>query len=291
MALPVDTKSASNESPRIGLALGGGGARGLGHVAILEVLDDMGLKPAVMAGTSIGALLGAAYAAGWSGKEIRAHLLEALGDRFGLIRQLLGARSQPRQHILNVLPLRSALLDPKALLDLVLPSRLPEDTGDLAIPMAIVATDMLAREAVAFWHGDLKTQIAASIAIPVLFSPVTIDGRVHADGGLSNPLPLDVLDGRADILIGIDVSGGGDPQEMTAHPSVTTMLVHSVAVLQRTIIAERLQRARPDIYLDLDVGSFGALQFHKVREILAAADDAKPAFRRSLERILSATPA
>ena len=98
MVGPTQQQQAPNApagamSPSIGLALGGGGARGIAHVIVLEVLDDMGVKPSVIAGTSIGALIGSAYAAGISGARIRAHLIEALGDRFYLIRQIFGARS------------------------------------------------------------------------------------------------------------------------------------------------------------------------------------------------------
>jgi NTE family protein len=275
------------KQPRIGLALGGGGARGIGHVLILEVFDEMGIRPTIIAGTSIGALIGSAYAAGMSGARIKAHLVEALGDRFYLIRQIFGARSQPLKHLLNVLPMRSALLDPKALLDLVLPTGMPLDIADCPITFRTVATDMQLHEAAVFDRGDLKERVAASIAIPVLFAPVTIDGRVYADGGLVNPLPLDVIAGQADILIGIDVTGERDGNPITEQPSVTNMLVHSVAIFQKTIIRQNLQTSPPDIYIDLAVGHFGALQFNKVNEILEAAEPAKQAFREQLERVLS----
>lgn len=273
--------------PRIGLALGGGGARGIAHVLMLEVLDEMGIRPTIIAGTSIGALIGSAYASGMSASRIRAHLTETLGDRFYLIRQIFGARSQPIQKLLNVLPMRSALLDPEALLDLVLPSGMPTDIEKLAIPFRAVATDMQAHEARVFERGALKPRVAASIAIPVLFAPVSIDGCVFADGGLVNPLPLDVIADHADILIGIDVTGERDGNPITEQPTVTNMLVHSVAIFQKTIIQQNLKVAPPDVYLDLDVGRFGALQFNRVNEILEAAEPAKDIFRRQLERVLT----
>lgn len=274
--------------PRIGLALGGGGARGIAHVMVLEVLDEMGIRPSIIAGTSIGALIGSAYAAGMSGARIRAHLIETLGDRFYLIRQIFGARTQPVQRLLNVLPMRSALLEPTALLDLVLPSGLPGDLADLEIPFRAIATDVRAQEAVAFDAGDLKQRVAASIAIPMLFAPVAIDGQIYADGGLVNPLPLDALNGHADITIGIDVTGTRDEADLTDQPSVTAMLLHCVTIFQKTIIRAHLKSAPPDVYLDLDVGGFGALQFNRVTEILQAAEPAKDVFRRHLERVLSA---
>ena len=98
--------------PSIGLALGGGGARGLAHILMLEVFDELGLKPKVIAGTSIGAIFGATYASGLSASLIRAHTEEALSQRFDLVRQLLSSRSEPVLKIFNFLPIRSSLLNP-----------------------------------------------------------------------------------------------------------------------------------------------------------------------------------
>ena len=288
MNLPVRRDEKPPEAlPRIGLALGGGGARGLAHVVILEALDEMGVKPAVIAGTSIGALLGSSYAAGLSGAHLRALVEETLGSRFDMIRQLFGARTQPLQQFLRLLPLRSALLDPEALLDVVLPAQFPNDFGDLQIPFRAIATDLASHEVVAYSVGDVRRAVAASIAIPVLFSPVEIDGRYMADGGLANPLPIDTIAGAADILIAIDVSGGKGEADIGARPSVTTVLVQSIQILQKTIIRERLRLAQPDLYFDFDLDAYGALQFHRAREILAAAEPAKDDFKRKVERLLA----
>ena len=122
----------------------------------------------------------------------------------------------------------------------------------------------------------------------MLFAPVAIDGRIYADGGLVNPLPLDALAGQADITIGIDVTGTRDEGQLSDQPSVTAMLLHSVTIFQKTIIRAHLKSAPPDVYLDVDVGRFGALQFNRVKEILQAAEPTKDLFRRQLERVLSA---
>ena len=204
---------------RIALALGGGGARGLAHILMLEVFDELGLKPKVIAGTSIGALFGAAYASGLSARLIRAHTEEVLSQRLGLTRYLLSARSEPVQRFLNILPIRSSLLKPELLLDLMLPSKVARDFAHLAIPLKVVATDFYAQEQIVLDSGDLRSAIAASMALPALFTPVTRDGRVLMDGGLVNPLPFDVLKGEADITVAIDVSGAsaGPGQPRAAH--------------------------------------------------------------------------
>ena len=117
-ALAVRKPTLPVARPTIALALGGGGARGLAHILMLEVFDELGIKPTVIAGTSIGAVFGAAYASGLSARLIRAHTEETLSQRFDIVRQLLSARSDPVLKIFNFLPIRSALLKPETLLEL-----------------------------------------------------------------------------------------------------------------------------------------------------------------------------
>ena len=143
-ALQVRKPTATQ--PSIGLAMGGGGARGIAHLLMLEVFDELGIRPKIIAGTSIGSVFGAAYASGMSAALIRAHLEEALSQRFGIARHILSARSEPALRILNFLPIRSALLDPESLLELMLPSGLARDFADLAIPLRMLATDYYAQD-------------------------------------------------------------------------------------------------------------------------------------------------
>jgi NTE family protein len=273
--------------PRIGLALGGGGARGLAHIHVFEVLEEMGIRPDHISGTSIGALLGAAYASGLSASYIRSLTEETLSARFDMIRQLFSARTAPIQKILSVFPMRSALLDPEALLDLVLPGQVARTFEQLEIPMRVVATDLIAREARVFETGDLRKAVAASIAIPALFSPVTIDATPMVDGGIVDPLPYDTLPPDIDVVIAIDVSGGSRSVVTAAKPSMVSVLTQSVLILQKTIIHERLQRVRPDIYVEVLLEDFGGLQFHKVKGILAAAEPLKDELRSKLTRVLT----
>jgi len=192
---------------RIGLTLGGGGARGLAHLVVLEGLEEMGLAPAAIAGTSIGAIIGAGAAAGLTARHMRAHVEEVLGERYGLVRQLIAARAPALERLLSVLPVRSALLDAEALLDLLLPSRVPATFEALRVPMAIVATDFYRQEAMVLREGPLRRAIAASMALPVLFQPVAIDGRAALDGGLVDPLPFELVGEGMDVTIAVDVSG------------------------------------------------------------------------------------
>jgi NTE family protein len=274
--------------PRIGLALGGGGARGLAHILMLEALDELGIVPSVIAGTSIGAIFGAASASGLSAALIRAHTEETLSQRLDLVRQLLSARADPIQKLFNLLPLRSALLNPDALLEVLFPRGVAADFADLEIPFAAVATDFYAQEAVVLSRGALRPAVAASMALPALFQPVMLGDRALVDGGLVNPLPFDLIADAADIIVAIDVSGASRRPEGRASPSAIEALVSSSQILQRSIVREKLKNLQPDIYVDVGVDRFHVLEFHRFREILQAAAPAKAAFKQQLQRVLSA---
>ena len=194
-------------TPSIGLALGGGGARGLAHIPVLEAFDELGLRPKIIAGTSIGAVFAAAYASGLSGKQIRAHAYEVLKKRLDLVRDLYAARVRMAGGLFGALTPRPAFISPERLLDIILPLQVVRDFDQLSIPLKIVASDFYAQEAVVFSSGPLRQAIAASMALPVLFQPVQIDGRVLIDGGLVNPLPFDLIAGEADLTVAVDASG------------------------------------------------------------------------------------
>ena len=279
--------SSGGQGPKIGLVLGGGGARGLAHILMLEVFDEFGIKPAVLAGSSIGAIFGAAYAAGLSGREIREVTEEALGNRFELIRSLFTARARAINSR-NPFASRAAFLAPGALLDVLLPPRVPETFDALDIPLRIVASDFYALESVVFSSGPLRPAVAASMALPVIFEPVLIDGRSLVDGGLTNPLPFDILVGEADVLVAIDVSGTTVPSPKRARPTAIEALFSSSFLFERSIVREKLKSNRPDIYIDAGTGRYQALEFLKMREIFAAAQPAQDALRQRLSQVLEA---
>lgn len=284
---PGNDRQPLARRPRIGLALGGGGARGLAHIPALEAFDELGLKPDVIAGTSIGAIMGAAYASGLSGREIRAHTTEVLTQRLGLVRELFNARSQAVTKVLGFFNARSALLDPHALLDIVMPARTARDFADLKIPLKIVATGFYEQDAVVFTSGPLKRAVAASMALPVVFEPIVIDGVAMIDGGLANPLPFDLIAPEADIIVAVDVTGAPTPSPERNHPSAFEVLFSSPFIFERTIVHEKLKSSRPDILIEGGTSHFQTLDFLKVGEILAAAEPVKEKLKAQLSRILS----
>jgi NTE family protein len=253
---------------------------------MLEVFDELGIKPKIIAGTSIGALYGVAYAAGLSAREIRRHTEETLTKRIGLVRDLFAARVQRNGRFWDLVSARSAFLAPSLLLDIVLPAGVPQTFEELPIPLRVVASDFYALEAAVFSAGPVRPAVAASLALPVIFEPMLIDGRTLIDGGLTNPLPFDLIAGEADILVAIDVSGTTVPSPSRPRPTALEALFASSFLFERSIVREKLKAKQPDIYIDAGTGRYQALEFLKVREILAAAEPAKAQLRVALERVL-----
>lgn len=287
---PIPPTRNSKSTPRIGLALGGGGARGFAHILVLEAFDELGIKPAVISGTSIGAIYGAGYASGLSAKLIRAHTEEVLGQRLDLARHLFAARAEPQSRWLNIVPIRSALLNAESLMQALLPSRIARTFADLQIPLAVVATDFYAQQPHVFTAGPLVKAVAASMALPAIFTPVMVDGRPMVDGGLVDPLPFGLFDGAAEITIAIDVSGQRAAPEVPPQPNAIEVLAAASQIFQRSIVREKLRSTRPDIYIDCPVADFTVLDFHRLADVLSAAAPVKEQLKRQLSRVLSSEP-
>jgi len=208
------------------------------------------------------------------------------------LRLLIAARAEPMLRLLRFLPVRQALLNPETVLGALLPQAFPTQFHELRIPLQILATDFYAQEAVVMTGGPLRSAMAASIALPAIFSPVMRDARVLMDGGLVNPLPFDILRGEADIIVAIDVSGASSEAGHRGPPSAFSALINAAQILQRTIVREKLKAQQPDVYIDVDeVDHFGVLDFHRFRQILEAAKPAQEQLRRQLTRILTSHPA
>jgi NTE family protein len=269
------------------LALGGGGARGLAHIAVLEALDDMGVKPAAIAGTSIGALIGAAYAAGLRGKDIRRHVIGFAHDRGETTRRLMASRAGSFSDLFFGGLSEATQLDAEKFCTQFLPSEVPADFSALKIPLIVMATDLHARQEAPLTRGALRPALAASIAIPGLFRPVGIDGRILIDGGTSNPLPFDRLDGRADVIAAIDVFGV-PAAERTDMPSAWESVYTTVLVMGGAIVAAKLAHAAPDLVIRPNVTIFRTLDFHRASAILRAADVVKAELKEKLGALLSA---
>src|SRR5262245_8798304 len=156
------------------LALGGGGARGLAHIAVLEALDEIGVRPAAVAGTSIGAMIGAAYTAGMTGREIRRFVIALAHDRTEIFRRLVQARAGTFSNLLSIGFSSATMVDAEKFCDQFLPEKVPTDFERLQIPLTVIATDLYARRQTEFSTGSLKPALAASIALPTVMRPVMV---------------------------------------------------------------------------------------------------------------------
>ncbi len=171
----------------VALALGAGGARGLSHIAVFEALDELGVKPVSIAGSSIGAVAGAVYAAGMNGKAIRRHVIDLAHNRAEVWRRLMLARAGTIGDMFSGDFTAAVRLDAEKLIAQFLNNLVPDDFGALGIPLAVVASDLYGRREVAFAAGPLKPALAASIALPTIMRPVVLGERVLIDGGATNP--------------------------------------------------------------------------------------------------------
>ena len=266
------------------LALGGGGARALAHVAVLEALDELNEKPVAVAGSSMGALLGAAYAAGMSGKDIRRFILALVHDRAEVFRRLIAARAGTFASLLNV-GFDVALLDAEKFCGQFLPSDIPDRFDGLAIPLVIMASDLHRREPVAFISGALKPALAASIAVPTVMRPVVIEDRVLIDGGATNPVPFDQLRGRADVVVAVDLSGGPTDSRRDI-PGAWDCLLATLSLMGGAITAEKVRHGPPDLMLRPKVGAFRALEFLQASAILRAAQPIKAELKERLAALI-----
>jgi NTE family protein len=181
------------KSRSVGLALGGGGARGLAHILALEAFDEVGLKPEVIAGTSIGAIFGAAYALGLSGSDIRKRAIDLLSNPATIARKLFASGTASWSDIWSFRPFTAALIDPQALVEIIFPEATGKTFADLEIPLRIAATNYRKQTSMVLEEGALAPAIAASMALPALFRPVDIAGDILVDGGMTDPLPYDLL--------------------------------------------------------------------------------------------------
>lgn len=274
-------KPVRRSDPTVAVAFGGGGARGIAHIHIIETLDAMGIKPVAIAGSSIGAIMGASMGSGLSGEEIRAHTLETIGKPGNAISRIWKARPRGMKDAMEG-GLRLGQFNVERILEAFLPDTVARTFEDLKIPTKIMVTDYYGHCEVVCTKGDLRTAIAASAAIPAVFRPVVIDDRIMIDGGIFNPVPFDQLSGLADIIIGVDVVGlpSGIPGEP---PSTVDMMFGASQLMMQSIIEMKRRAHPPHILLRPEVHQFRVLDFLKAKDILAGSKDVAEQLKRDLD--------
>ena len=291
--------------PKIGFALGAGSARGWAHIGVLRALAEAGFKPDLIAGCSVGAFVGAAFAAG------RLDQVEAwaLGlDRRGMFR-------------LADFGLRGGLIKGERINEVFREQFVESEFSDLPIPLAAVATDLHTGQEVWLREGKVSAAIAASIAVPGLFRPVRQDGRYLVDGSVVNPIPVSLCRAMgADIVLAVDLGSDllgrhardidpaltrtssfmsrvlprynptsarqADPEG--APPSLLETIMGSINIMQLRIARSRLAGEPPDVLLMPRLGHLGLLDYHRADVAIAEGRDE---VTRMLPVIRNAIPA
>ncbi|PDT01846.1 Patatin [Rhizobium chutanense] len=276
---------AISDLPTVAVAFGGGGARGLAHIHVIETLDELGIRPVAVSGSSMGAIMGAGMAAGMSGAAIREHALATVGNKTAVIARIWGLRPATVRDAVAK-GVRIGQFNLERILKAFLPSELPARFEDLLVPMKVITTDYYGQSEVIIEEGELFPALAASSAIPAVFMPVRLRGRVMIDGGISNPVPYEPLMDLADIVIGIDVVGA--PEGDGTHiPNRMESIFGSGQLMMQTAITLKLKIREPHIFLRPAVGRTGVMDFLKAREVLAMSvgvkDDLKFALDREIE--------
>ena len=149
----------------------------------------------------------------------------------------------------------------------------------------MVASDLYGRHEVVFATGPLKPALAASIALPTIMRPVMLGERVLIDGGATNPLPFDLLRGRADVIVAVDISGP-PADDKKGIPNAIESLYATVLVMTSAIINEKLKHEAPDLLVQPNVGTFRTLDFFQASAILRVAEAAKTDLKAKLEALL-----
>ena len=244
----------------------------------------MGVKPAAIAGTSIGAVIGAGYAAGMSGREMRRHLITLAHDRGDVLRRVM-ARARGRwSELLGAGFGNPLVVDAEQVLRRVPAELLPEIFAELKIPLTVDRDRSPSRARRRVQRGPLQPALAASIALPGLMRPVEVDGRVLVDGGAPIRCRSTVCAARPTSIVAVDVSGG--LAERRGVPDPWESLFATISVMGHTIVTQKLKHGAPDLLLRPNVGIFRMLDFFQASAILRAAEPIKAEVREKLSALL-----
>jgi NTE family protein len=291
----AQTEAEPRARKKLGLALGGGAARGIAHIGILQWLEEHRIPVDFIAGTSVGGLVGGAYAAGMSPEELRELMRDADWDRIFLadspfryktFRRKEDARAYPS---LIELGLKHGVTLPtglnpgqgvQAMLDrIAAPYAFRESFDDLPTPFRAVAADLERAVVVELDHGSLAEAMRATMAIPGVFSPAVIDGRVLVDGGTLNNVPADVARRMgADVVVAVNVSASTDG--FAAPTNFVDVIDRSFDMMMAAAVSETLRSA--DLIIIPDLKGFSGSDFRRSEELVSRGYEAAEAAKGRL---------
>ena len=265
--VPAPAESpVAKRPPKFGLALGGGAARGFAHVGVIQVLEEAGLKPDLVVGTSAGSLVAAFYASGKNGAQLQ-QLSETMDEA-------------------TITDWTVPLLGRGMMRGDALARYVNSKTGnllieDLKIPLGIVATDLRTGAGVLFQRGDLGTAVRASSAVPSVFEPVRIGNREFVDGGLVSPVPVRYAKQMgAEFILAVDISS---PPESGKTGDMFQILMQTFTIMGKSINAFELREA--DLVLRPALGNVGSADFAARRRSIEAG---RVAMQQALPKLKAA---
>lgn len=259
---------------RIGLALSAGGARGIVHAKVLEVFDELGVKPDFIVGSSVGAIIGTLYASGLSGKELT---------------DICSKLSKKKWYKFFDLAFDSSgLVRGNGVRDILKPYLDSVNIEELSIKTAIIATDFWKEKEVVFTKGNVIDALRASSSVPGIFIPYTNGNQVLVDGAVVNPLPSNVAKKHADIVIAIDITHENPAKKNPKDkPTIFEMLSSSFQMLQEETVVYKMKAHPPDLYFAFksaaSVRAMDAKKMHTVPKLIEK-DLAK--FKAELKKLL-----
>lgn len=291
--------AASEEEPKVGLVLGGGGVKGLAHIPVLKCLDDLGIRVDFIAGTSAGGVVGALYAIGYSGRDLerltsQLDWEDLLSDRPPRSLQPFLEKKLEGRYQLDFFPGKGMPRLPQALISgeklfllfsrLTFPFAGERDFDLLPIPFRCTAVDIVTGKPVLLRSGPLAKAMRATMAIPGIFSPVEWNDFLLIDGGATNNLPIDVvLEMGADIIIAVDVSSPLDKKaELLSADKIISQTLTSVYLQQQE---EKMKRV--DILIYPDMKGLGSMDFFFPDKLARIIKNSEAAVRESVPKLKS----
>ena len=269
-----------NSRPKIGLVLSGGGAKGFAHIGVLKVLEELGMPIDYISGTSMGSIIGAFYAMGYSANEIEKLVLSQnweelltdnisrkyihVKDKQALDRYVISFPIKPKgiqipagivigQNILNLFDRQTIEFHDK------------NDFRKFPIPFVCIATDLETGDAVVLDKGNISRALRASMAIPTVFTPIEIDGKLLADGGMTNNFPVEeVIRMGADIVIGVDVQTG--PRSKDQLNSIEDIINQTVSLMAKKEFVKN--RKLCDIYIKPNINGYSTASFEEADSLI-----------------------
>jgi NTE family protein len=271
---------------KIGIAFGAGGARGIAHLLMIEALDELGLQPSIISGSSIGSVVGAFYAAGFSSKEMHEILDQLIHPKSDSVFDFL-LKSDIVKLFTMFDPqfIKSGFIKGEKFQNYMKSHLKCSKFEELKIPLKVVATDYWKKEEVIFDKGELIEPIKASYSLPGLFTPVKIRNRILIDGGAVNPLPYDIIKNDCDITIAIDVTAFKAQTESEIPPTFDSVFT-TYQTMQNSIIKERLKFLKPDVYIRPEIYDVRVFDFVKANSIFRQAQPAKEELKRQLDKLI-----